>query len=311
MARQTASRLSKVVPTRTLFSAAALAAALLLVSCGLLEKVTSNKLLVVTWFKMPKFEQEPFASLPGLGTTTVSAIFMDAAKQPPAPVQGGFAAFFGAGKKIDLVESSVPGVYARSSADDAALVYDDSPTKRFGLKACLIYRNGCIGQEFTISRIRGAPELDRTTLQLDPAPAVSPLPGFDGRISAGQAITLRFPAPSADAVYRPVVMVFGPTGNAAKPVDQIFSTMPSKPEKYFDFLNSEPKFEITIPGEVFSAEGPYAVLAAGARVSMETKGLFAASGAIAGAATGFLLEVPVAALASPPGREPEVTESAE
>lgn len=273
-----------------------LCSALLFGSCGLIDKVTSNKFLVVTWFKMPAFEQEPFKSLPGLGAVVVNAIYIDASKTPPKPVEGGFAAFFGAGKKVDLVEQPVPGVYAQTSVEDPALIYDSSETKRFGLKACLIYREGCVGAEQTVRLIKGAPELDLNSLRITPAPTESPLPGFSGRIVKGEPLTINFPAPLPGAVYRPVLIVFGPTGNADKPFEQIYSTMPSAPEKYLDFLNSEPKFELTIPGEVFNAEGPYAVLAATARITLETRGLFFGSGAIAGAANGFLFEIPIEGL---------------
>ena len=266
---------------------------LALTSCALLEKVTANKLLVVTWLKMPSFDQEPFRSLPELGVVTVNAVFIDTSKPPPKPIQGGFAAFFGAGRKVDLIETPVPGVYAQTSAGEPSLIYDDTATRRFGFKACLINRNGCIGQEYSIGRILAAPSVEREKLTLTPQPTASELPGFSGQWALNQSLTVKFPQPEGDVSYRPILMVFGPTGKADKPFGQIYSTLPASPDKYFDFLNSEVKLELTIPGEVFAAQGPYAVMAATARVNMDTSGLFAGSGALAGAANGFLLEIPI------------------
>ncbi len=267
--------------------------------CQLIFRVRAEKLVVVTWFEAPAI------AIPGLPAqdrvVTATAVFLDRKGGfDPQPVSGGFAGFFGAGKLFPMRErdpGGAPGVYTVSSlepeADSPPLPYDSDENRRYGFKACAVNRgDGCVGEEFMITRIRAAVAIDPTTLVFDPALGTSNFPGFSGLAKAGDPLTVRFPAPSDDAEYRPVLNVLGPAGDPAAPLTLLYSSIPTEAPKLIEFLTTAPELDLVIPGDKLALDGIYVVLAGSARLSLDTSdNLFLGSGAIAGSLNAFIVEV--------------------
>lgn len=271
--------------------AAPLFAALFVGHCDLFQKVGADKVLVVTWLDAPKINVAPFNNLANFGTTTVTAVFGSKGVTSVSPVHGGFAAFFGAGKKVDLSETGVAGTYAATSVQNPVLIYDDNIEHRYGFIACKTETaDGCVGEEYDINRILAAPHLARDTLTLTPALGASSFPDFDGSVAKGTALSIAFPPAPSDDQYRPFITVFGLQGDGTP--GQVYSSFPQDPNAILGFINTTPPSQITIPAETFANAGPYIVLAVSARLSLDTTtNLFLGSGALAGSANAFVIEV--------------------
>jgi hypothetical protein len=268
--------------------ALAVIAAIICCRCDLFQKAAADKVLVVTWLDAPAITTPPFNQLANFGTTTVTAVFASKGVGNPTPIHGGFTAFFGAGKKVDLTETSVSGTYAATSHDNPILIYDDNPQHRYGFIACKTSSaDACVGEEYDINSILAAPRLDRDTIEFSPLLGATTLPGFDGSVAAGQALIVEFPPPPANDQYRPFVTVFGQKSDGT--VGQVYSSLPAQASDYLQFINSTPPKQVTIPGSAL-ASGPYVVLAVSARLSLDTStNLFIGSGALAGAASAFVI----------------------
>lgn len=270
--------------------ALAAVAALFLCHCDLFQKAGADKVLVVTWLDAPAIKVAPFNALANFGTTTVTAVFASKGVANVTPVHGGFTAFFGAGKKVNLKETPVVGTYAATSAESPVLVYDDNTQHRYGFIACKTEQaEGCVGEEYDIKSIVGAPHLSRDVLTLSPTLGSSSFAGFDGAVAVGAALSIAFPPPPTDDQYRPFITVFGIKSDGTP--GQLYSSFPTNPNDILAFINSTPPTQVTIPAATFASAGPYIVLAVSARLSLDTTtNLFLGSGALAGAANAFVLE---------------------
>ena len=266
------------------------AAAIFLCHCDLFQKVGADKVLVVTWLDAPAIDIAPFNTLGNFGTTTVTALFASKGVGEPTPIHGGFTAFFGAGKKVDLVETPVAGTYAATSIENPILAYDDNTEHRYGFIACKTEQaGGCVGEEYDITRIVAAPRVSRDTLTLTPVLGASSFPGFDGSVAVGSALTIAFPPPPANDKYHPFITVFGLKADGTP--GQVFSSLPQSSGEFLSFINSTPPTQVVVPAATFALAGPYIVLAVSARLSLVTStNLFLGSGALSGAANAFVVE---------------------
>jgi len=268
--------------------------------CQLIFKLRADKIVLLTWLEAPEVNIPNVMQMPRAVTAT--AIFLDRkGGVDPVPVSGGFAGFFGAGKLFPMAErdpAASPGVYVVTSLDDRAegepaLPYDTDENRRYGFKACTVNRGeGCIGEEFSINRILAAPALDASTIVFEPALQPSSFDGFAGTLLAGTALKVKFPTPTDDNRYRPVVTVMAASADPTQAPGLVFNSVPTGGAELVAYLTTEPPLEIDIPADKLSAAGVYVIMTGSARLNLDTSdNLFIGSGAIAGSMNAFLIEV--------------------
>jgi hypothetical protein len=211
-------------------------------------------------------------------------------------VSGGFAAFFGRGHQFIMTEKApdvAPGIYTITSLDDPNLPYDADPNRRFGMKACIdkIDDTGCVGDEYQLTRVRAAPPVDPADMQFDPPlqPPSQLFASFHGSVDAGKDLTVIFPPPTPDLQYHALVTVFGPTASGTPGI--VFNSLPLQGPDIVKFITETPPTKITIPGDKLQAGGPYMILAATARLNLDSSDNVLVGAAIAGALTAFFVEV--------------------
>lgn len=286
------------MPFRPKVLGIAVAASFVLVAgCSFLFKLRADKVVVLTWLKAPAIDVAPFNQIPDLNMTTATAFFAQGGFNP-TPVTGGFATFFGRGQQFVMTERNpegAPGIYIATSLDDPerGLPYDSDENRRFGMKACIdkIEETGCIGEEFTLTRIRAAPELPKDQMQFEPAlqPPDPLFQGFDGAIDGNTDLTVIFPEPSDEFRYHALVTVFGPTQGGTPGI--VFNSLPLQGPDIVKFITEDPPLRITIPADKFQVAGPYLVLVAAARLNLDSSENVLVGAAIAGALTAFFVEV--------------------
>ena len=268
-------------------------AAFALTSCNFLFKLRSDKVLVMTWLDAPVIDVEPFRSSPELNMRTATAFFAKGGFEP-VPVSGAFTSFFGRGQQVVMTEKNpelAPGIYTATSLENEKLVYDPDPNRRFGLRACVdnVEGEGCVGEEFTITRIRAAPALEPGMIVFEPPLQTPTLDIFSGAVDPGVDLTVVFPEPTDEFQYHPIVTVLGPTNES--PVGMVFNSLPLQGPEIVKFITEAPPLRITIPADKLTQQGLYLVLAATARLNLDSSDNVLIGAAIAGALTGFVIEV--------------------
>src|SRR5262249_7867929 len=148
-----------------------------------------------------------------------------------------------------------------------------------------------------------APIADRGTVTPLGPGSVS---GIEGSVAANTDITVHFPPAQDGNHYRPIVALMSMAVDPTQGVDPQnllgaalgkrsfeYSNMPTSGPELLKFITEDPSLDVTIPGKHFQAPGCYLVLVATARLNIDTSdNLFVGSGAIAGAANAFIVEVP-------------------
>ncbi len=261
--------------------------------CNLLFKLKATKIVLLTWLSAPKFDTEPFASSKELNAITATAFIADGIDNPK-PVSGAFTAFFGRGQQFVMSEvnpDSAPGIYTVNSLENEKLPYDADPNRRFGMKACLenVADVGCVGEEFTLTKVRAAPAIERDQIVFDPPLQAPTIDTFNGAIDAGTALTVTFPEPTDEFQYHPLVTMLGPTADS--PVGIVFNSLPVQGPDVIKFVTEAPPRSITIPADKLSKGGLYLVLVAAARIGLDSSDNVLVGAAISGAMTGFIIEV--------------------
>jgi hypothetical protein len=220
--------------------------------CDLVKSATSTIIVSGLVIATPEIKYTGFFDVKSeVGATSwVGKRESGTSTEEPDPISGADVSVTAAGKAIALEETDQPGIYLKTSVEDANLVYQEGATYVFD--AIVPGSSETHGGEGV-----APPKLTSSSLSFEPALSPHPMVQQIKTHSANSALKVSWDSGFGRYAY---VSVFrADKTNPDKP-QQVFDTRPKTAKEVLDFVLGEPPTSVTVPAEVFNTDGLYALL---------------------------------------------------
>ncbi len=224
---------------------------LLLTGCDFFESATATTVVAGVVAKSPELMLTGQYAIP---SETVATVWLGERKSEtstdePKPIGGANVSLSFGTKTVALAEQAEKGVYLASSLTEEDLVYQ-STQYTFGAQ---------IGDSADFGGSVAAPtELSAAAISLSPSPTES-VPGFPEVQRHGKSTALDVSWQSQFGRYGYLVVFRAKSSDPTKP-ERVFDNRPKTALEWIDFVAGSPPTKLTIPADVFAADGVYAVV---------------------------------------------------
>jgi hypothetical protein len=222
---------------------------LLLASCDFLESATARVVVAGVVARTPELQLAGQYAVPAetIATVWLGERESETSTEEPRPLGGARVSLDFGARHVELAEQE-RGVYLASSLDDAQLEYQSTT---YAIVAAI--------NDSTFGGSVGAPtELSPAAVRLSPSPTES-VPGFP-EVQRHPKTTALEVSWQEQFGHRGYVTIFrAETSDPTRP-RMVFESRPQTALQWIEFVAGDPPEKVSIPAEVFTSDGVYAVV---------------------------------------------------